>query len=131
MEGGWQFDASRWERPGYVALEGKAYRGTEPTDFFLMVGREHISLDVRSLRPQSFLLIECFSAVLGKPDTDPAPVNIGELMDSVDEIPVTVTWSFPPASRGELLHRLEALLAATPDQPGTASQEEEPGTRWG
>jgi hypothetical protein len=39
-------------------------------------------------------------------------VNIGELMDSLDEAPVNATWSFPPVRREEVLHTLERLLQA-------------------
>jgi hypothetical protein len=37
-------------------------------------------------------------------------LNIGELMDSLDEIPINATWAFPPARREDLLRDLEGLL---------------------
>ncbi len=39
-------------------------------------------------------------------------VNVGELMDSLDEAPVNATWSIPPTRREDLLRALELLLVA-------------------
>jgi hypothetical protein len=77
-----------------------------------MVGSDHISLDVQSLRGLTDRLFDLLATVLGKPDSGPTVVNIGELMDSLDEIPMNATWSFPPARREELLTALEGLLRA-------------------
>lgn len=72
------------------------------------------SLDVQSLRSLTDRFLDLLSRVLGKPATGPAVVNIGALMDSLDEIPVIATWSFPPERREELLSALERLLRAVP-----------------
>jgi hypothetical protein len=84
--------------------------GSQTADFFLLVGSNHVSVDVQSLRRLADRLCDLLSTILGKPDTGPWVVNIGELMDSLDEIPVNATWSFPPARRQQLLDALERLL---------------------
>ena len=114
MAGTWAFRARTWGRPGYTALEGSSSFDGQSVDFFLVVGSAHISLDVQSLRSLTDRFLDLLSRVLGKPATGPAVVNIGELMDSLDEIPVNATWSFPPERREELLSALERLLWAAP-----------------
>jgi hypothetical protein len=112
MVGAWAFRTRTWGRPGYTALEGSASYGNQTAEFFLVVGSAHVSLDVQSLRTLADRFLDLLSPILGTPDTGPSVVNIGELMDSLDEIPVNATWSFPPARREELLSALERLLWA-------------------
>ena len=114
MAGTWAFRARTWGRPGYTALEGSASFDGQSADFFLVVGSAHVSLDVQSLRSLTDRFLDLLSRVLGKPATGPAVVNIGELMDNLDEIPVNATWSFSPERREELLSALERLLWAVP-----------------
>lgn len=103
-----------WGRPGYTALEGSASFGDQTAEFFLVVGSDHVSIDVQSLRGLSDKLIDLLASSLGKPETGPEVVNIGELMDSLDEIPVNAAWTFPPARREEVLKALEGLLGRAP-----------------
>jgi len=108
----WEFRTRTWRRPGYLVLEGVATRGDQHAEYFLVVGEAHVSLDIQSLRRMSDEFLELLERVLGPPDTGPTVVNVGELMDSLDEAPVNATWSFPPVRREELLRALERLLQA-------------------
>jgi len=99
-------------RPGYTFLEGSAPRGDQDAEFFLVVGQAHVSLDIPSLRSLSDQFLTLLEPVLGPPQTGPGVVNVGELMDSLDEAPVNATWSFPPVRGKEVLHALERLLQA-------------------
>lgn len=114
MAEAWTFRTRTWGRPGYTALEGSTSDGSQTAEFFLVVGSTHVSLDVQSLRSLTDRFLDLLSSVLGQPASGPAVVNIGELMDSLDEIPVNATWSFPPARREELLSALERLLWVDP-----------------
>ena len=49
-------------------------------------------------------------------------VNVGELMDSLDEAPVNATWSIPPTRREDLLRALEVLLEAWHTIPGKPAE---------
>jgi len=89
-----------------------ASRGDQHAEFFLVVGQTHVSLDIQSLRRFSDEFLELLAPFLGRPDAGPTVVNVGELMDSLDEAPVNATWSFPPVRREEVLHALERLLQA-------------------
>lgn len=101
-----------WGRLGNTILEGVASRGDQHAQFFLVVGEAHVSLDIQSLRRFSDEFLELLAPFLGRPDAGPTVVNIGELMDSLDEAPVNATWSFLPVRREEVLHALERLLRA-------------------
>lgn len=125
MAGTWDFRTRTWGRPGYTALEGSASCGNETAEFFLVVGPAHVSLDVQSLRSLSDRFLDFLSTVLGEPDTGPSVVNIGELMDSLDEVPVNATWSFPPARRQDLLSALERLLRVDPTGAGVSAGQSE------
>lgn len=110
MAGTWTFRTRTWGRPGCTLLEGSASFDGQTAEFFLVVGPQHVSLDVQSLRSITDRLLDLLATILGKPATGPAVVNIGELMDSLDEVPINATWSFPPARREHLLRDLEGLL---------------------
>jgi hypothetical protein len=75
-----------------------------------VVGQAHVSLDIQSLRSLSDQFLTLLEPVLGPPQTGPAVVNVGELMDSLDEAPVNATWSLPPVRGAEVLDSLERLL---------------------
>jgi len=106
----WTFRARTWGRPGYAILEGLASRGDQHAEFFLVVGEAHVSLDIQSLRRMSDELLDLLAPILGPPQEGPTVVNIGELMDSLDEAPVNATWSISPIRREEILNALEQLL---------------------
>jgi hypothetical protein len=106
----WAFQTRTWDRAGYTALEGSASFDGRHAKLFLVVGPQHVSLDIQSLRGLTDRLSALFSPALGPPATGPTVVNIGELMDSLDEAPVNATWSFPPSQREEVLRDLERLL---------------------
>lgn len=106
----WTFRTRTWGRPGYAILEGLASQGDQHAEFFLVVGETHVSLDIQSLRRVSDELLDLLAPILGPPQTGPTVVNVGELMDSLDEAPVNATWSFPPVRREEVLNALERLL---------------------
>ncbi len=95
---------------GYTILEGSASRGDQHAEFFLVVGETHVSLDIQSLRRMSDELLDLLAPILGPPQAGPTVVNVGELMDSLDEAPVNATWSFPPVRREEVLNALKRLL---------------------
>ena len=118
----WTFQTRSWGRPGYTILEGSAAQGHEDADFFLVVGEAHVSLDIQSLRPFSDAFLDLLAPVLGPPQTGPVVVNVGELMDSLDEAPVNATWSFAPVRREELLRALERLLQADRNPSAGASE---------
>jgi len=118
----WVFQTSIWGRPGYTILEGSATRGNQQAEFFLVVGEAHVSLDIHSLRRFSDEFLELLAPYLGRPDAGPAVVNVGELMDSLDEAPVNATWSIPQTRREDLLRALEALLEAGPSSPGKPAE---------
>ncbi len=102
----WRFRLVRKE-DGHrgLLLEGRASRegSQEEVEFFLLIGPDYGTADVHSLRGESFGLIDYFSAFLGQPATGPQPVNIGELMDSEDEIPVNAFWSIRADQRAGIL----------------------------
>ncbi len=123
MAGTWTFRTRTWERPGYVALEGSASFEGETAEFFLVVGPQHISLDVQSLRPLTDRLLDLLAPILGRPDAGPVVVNIGELMDSLDEAPMNATWTFPPARREGLLRELKELLRGESVGAGRSGRE--------
>ena len=81
----------------------------EKVDFFLFIGSDYGTADVHSLRGESFRLIDYFSDFLGQPARGAHPVNIGELMDSEDEIPVNAFWKIREDQREEII---EGLLKA-------------------
>jgi hypothetical protein len=112
MAGAWAFRTRTWGRPGYTAVEGTAECDGEAAEFFLVVGAQHVSLDIQSLRGFADRLLDLCVTILGQPETGPAVVNIGELMDSLDEVPLNATWTFPPGRRQELLSALARLLGA-------------------
>jgi hypothetical protein len=111
---GWIFQTRSWGRPGYTILEGSAFRGDQQAEFFLVVGQAHVSLDIQSLRRVSDQLLESLAPLLGRPNAGPAVVNVGELMDSLDEAPLNATWAISPEERPELLQALMVLLQAEP-----------------
>ncbi len=121
----WTFHTRAWGRPWYTVLEGSASSDGQTAEFFLVVGSQHISLDVQSLRGLTDRLLDLFATILGRPTTGPAVVNIGELMDSLDEIPINATWAFPPARRGDLLCELERLLGVESVSAGLSAGEPE------
>jgi hypothetical protein len=94
-----------------------ASRGDQQADFFLVVGEAHVSLDIQSLRRFSDEFLDLLAPILGPPQAGPAVVNVGELMDSLDEAPVNATWSFSPVRQEEVLQALQRLL----QQDGEAS----------
>lgn len=96
-------------------MEGRASREGSPeeVEFFLFIGPDYGTADVHSLRGESFGLIDYFSAFLGPPAVGPHPVNIGELMDSEDEIPVNAFWNIREDQREEII---EGLLKALEGQ---------------
>jgi hypothetical protein len=102
----WRFRLSRKEDGrGGLLMEGRASRegSQEEVDFFLLIGPDHGTADVHSLRGDSFRLIDYFSDFLGPPAAGPQPVNIGELMDSEDEIPVNAFWHIRADQRAGIL----------------------------
>ncbi len=127
MAGTWAFQTKTWERPGYTALEGSASLDGQTADFFLVVGARHVSVDIQSLRGIADKLLDLVSTMLGKPETGPTVVNIGELMDSLDETPVNATWSLPPSRRELILRELERLLCG--GSPGANSSARDLDTR--
>ncbi len=108
----WAFRLLKKER-GHRGLwvEGRASREGSPeeVEFFLFIGPHYGTADVHSLRGESFELIDYFSDFLGLPVAGPHPVNIGELMDSEDEIPVNAFWNIREDQREEIV---EGLLKA-------------------
>ncbi len=96
-------------------MEGRASRegSQEEVEFFLFLGPHYGTADVHSLRRESFELIDYFSDFLGPPAAGPHPVNIGELMDSEDEIPVNAFWNLREDQREEIM---EGLLKALEGQ---------------
>lgn len=118
----WTFQTRTWGRPGYTVLEGSASRGDQHAEFFLVVGEAHVSLDIQSLRRVSDEFLELLASLLGPPQAGPAVVNVGELMDSLDEAPVNASWSIPPTRRADLLRALEALLDAKHTSPGKPAE---------
>lgn len=81
-------------------------------EFFLFLGPDYGTADVHSLRGEAFGLIEYLSTFLGEPTTGPHPVNIGELMDSEDEIPVNAFWQIREDQRDEIIEGLLQVLGA-------------------
>jgi hypothetical protein len=94
---------------GRAACEGSP----EEVEFFLLIGPDYGTADVHSLRQESFALIDYFAHVLGPPTKGPLPINIGELMDSEDEIPVNAFWTIGEDQREEII---EGLLKALEGQ---------------
>ena len=118
---GWRFRLLKKER-GHrgLLLEGRATRegSQEEVEFFLFIGRDYGTADVHSLRAESFGLIDYFSGFLGEPAREAHPVNIGELMDSEDEIPVNAFWRIREDQRDELLDTLLKALEARETRDG-------------
>jgi hypothetical protein len=103
-----------------LLLEGWAThrRSREEVEFFLFIGRDYGTADVHSLRGESFGLIDFFSTILGQPAREAQPVNIGELMDSEDEIPVNAYWTIREDRRDELIDALLTALEARETRDG-------------
>jgi hypothetical protein len=118
----WTFQTRTWGRPGYTILEGSASQGNQHAEFFLVVGEAHASLDIQSLRRFSDEFLELLAPLLGPPQAGPAVVNVGELMDSLDEAPVNASWSIPPTRRADLLRALATLLDARHTGPGKPAE---------
>ena len=112
MASPWTFQTRIWGRLGNTILEGVASRGDQHAEFFLVVAQAHVSLDIQSLRRFSDEFLELLAPFLGRPDAGPTVINVGELMDSLDEAPVNASWAISPARREELLGALERLLQA-------------------
>ena len=112
MASPWTFQTRIWGRLGNTILEGVASRGDQHAEFFLVVAQAHVSLDIQSLRRFSDEFLELLAPFLGRPDAGPTVLNVGELMDSLDEAPVNASWAISPARREELLGALERLLQA-------------------
>jgi hypothetical protein len=112
----WRFRLSKQEtaRRGTL-LEGRAWRDGEheEVEFFLLIGSDYGTADVHSLRKESFALIDYFAGFLGPPVSGPQPINIGELMDSEDEIPVNAFWHIREDHRAEIV---AGLLKALKDR---------------
>ncbi|MEE9522995.1 MAG: hypothetical protein V3W05_09340 [candidate division NC10 bacterium] len=106
---GWRFRLLKKEtgRAGFL-LEGRAsLEGSqEELEFFLLIGPDHGTVDVHSLRRESFALIDYFSHFLGQLAVGPQIVNIGELMDSEDEIPVNGFWHIRADQREAIIEEL-------------------------
>lgn len=51
MTGTWTFHTRTRGRPGYTVLEGSASFDGQTAEFFLVVGSQHISLDVQCVDP--------------------------------------------------------------------------------
>lgn len=105
----WRFRLLKKEtgRRGLI-LEGRAGRegSAEEVEFFLLIGPDHGTVDVHSLRTESFALVDYFSHFLGQPAVGPHIVNIGELMDSEDEIPVNGFWHIQADQRDAIIDEL-------------------------
>jgi hypothetical protein len=110
---GWRFRLSKKEtvRRGTL-LEGRAWRDGEheEVEFFLLIGSDYGTADVHSLRKESFALIDYFAGFLGPPVSGPNPINIGELMDSEDEIPVNAFWHIRQDHRAAIVSGLLTAL---------------------
>ncbi|MEA3508963.1 MAG: hypothetical protein U9R33_00630 [candidate division NC10 bacterium] len=91
-----------------LLMEGRASREGSPeeVEFFLLIGPDYGTADVHSLRAESFALIDYFADFLGQPLREPHPVNIGELMDSEDEIPVNGFWHIRADQRDAIVAEL-------------------------
>lgn len=109
MTMGWRFRLLKKEtgRSGFL-LEGRARREGSPEEleFFLLIGPDHGTVDVHSRRAESFALIDYFADFLGQLAAEPQPVNIGELMDSEDEIPVNGVWHIRADQRDAIIEEL-------------------------
>jgi hypothetical protein len=103
-----------------LLLEGRATRegSQEEVEFFLFIGRDYGTADVHSLRGESFGLIDYFSHFLGQPAREAHPVNIGELMDSEDEIPVNAFWRIREDQRDEMIDELLKALGTRETRDG-------------
>jgi hypothetical protein len=113
---GWRFRLAKKQRGDQgLLLEGWAARegSQEEVEFFLLIGPDYGTADVHSLRKESFALIDYFAGFLGPPTRGPDPINIGELMDSEDEIPVNAFWHIREDQRAEII---EGLLKAVEGQ---------------
>ncbi len=109
----WRFRLSKKERGQRgLLMEGRAAREGSPeeVEFFLLIGPDYGTADVHSLRQESFALIDYLSDFLGPPATGAHPVNIGELMDSEDEIPVNAFWHIREDQREEIIAGLLKAL---------------------
>lgn len=109
----WRFRLLKKER-GHrgLLIEGRASPegSQEEVEFFLCIGPDYGTADVHSLRAESFALIDYFADFLGQPLREPHPVNIGELMDSEDEIPVNGFWNIRGDQREEIIQELLKAL---------------------
>ncbi len=95
-----------------LLMEGRASHeeSREEVEFFLLIGSDYGTADVHSLRRESFALIDYFAGFLGPAASGPHPINIGELMDSEDEIPVNAFWRIREDHRDEIIAGLLKAL---------------------
>jgi hypothetical protein len=109
----WRFRLAKKEEGARGLLfEGRARCDGEheEVEFFLLIGPDYGTADVHSLRKESFALIDYFAGFLGPPVSGPDPVNIGELMDSEDEIPVNAFWHIREDHRAAIVAGLLTAL---------------------
>jgi len=103
-----------------LLMEGRASPegSREEVEFFLFIGSDYGTADVHSLRRESFALIDYFAGFLGPPASGPQPINIGELMDSEDEIPVNAFWHIREDHRAEIVAGLLKALEGQEKRDG-------------
>ena len=113
MAGG-GFHLQKVKHPLYLTYEGSivATEETEPLHCFLMLGQDHLPVELKSLEPHfPEELMQAWGAHLGNPAYGPITHSrTGEIEEPFGEMILTATWRFPPEDREILRARVESFL---------------------
>ncbi len=85
---------------------------TEPIACFLVLGRDHFTVELNSLSPAiPEAVLAAWISHLGPPAVGPLiQARTGEIEEPCGEIILTGTWRFPPEERGGFEARIERFL---------------------
>ncbi|MFQ5847699.1 MAG: hypothetical protein ACE5IQ_08560 [Candidatus Methylomirabilales bacterium] len=110
----WRFDLHRAEHPLYLSYEGSvlAPGETEPIHCFLLLGKDSLTVELKSLSriiPEE--IMRAWISHLGPPAYGPITHSrTGEIEEPFGEMILTATWRFPPEEQGRLRTRVEGLM---------------------
>jgi hypothetical protein len=111
---GWRYDLQKAEHPLYATYEGSVLTPgeTEPICCFVLLGKDHLTLELKSLSriiPED--LMRAWASHLGPPAYGPITHSrTGEIEEPFGEMILTATWHFRSEDREALRARVEGLL---------------------
>jgi len=107
------------EHPLYQTFEGsvRAPGEGEPIECFLVLGRDHFTVELKSLSPiVPEAVMGAWIAHLGPPTHGPfTQERTGEIEESCGEVILTATWRFPPEEGEVVKTRVDEFVEARRD----------------